>query len=75
MSPFNRPDHPPMSQTQPNYSGMGHELSYDGTPSMYTEDYADLSNYLNRPSPVVGSDVSGPSDAQTPVVNHQRGLG
>ncbi|CAL5184636.1 unnamed protein product [Lathyrus oleraceus] len=53
---------------------MGHELSYDGTPSMHTKDYVDLSNYLNKPSLVVGSDALGPSDAQTPVPNHQRGL-
>jgi hypothetical protein len=74
MSPFNRPGRPPMSQPQHNYSGMGHELSYGGTPSMHTEDYVDLSDNLNRPSPVVGSDAPGPSDAQTSVVNHQRGL-
>ena len=54
---------------------MGHELSYGGTPSIHIEDYADLSDYLNRPSPIVGSDSLGPSDAQTPVPNHQRGLG
>jgi hypothetical protein len=75
MSPFNRPGRPSMSQPHPNFSGMGHELSYGGTPSMHTEDYAELSDYLNRPSPVVGSDAPGPSDDQTPVQNRQRGLG
>ena len=30
---------------------------------------------LNGPSPVVGSDAPGPSNAQTPIPNHQRGLG
>jgi hypothetical protein len=42
---------------------------------MHTQYYVDLSEYLNRSSPAVGSDVPGPSDAQTPMVNHQRGLG
>ena len=54
MSPFNRLGRPSMSQPHPNFSGMGHELSYDGTPSMHTEEYAELSDYLTRPSPVVG---------------------
>ncbi|XP_050914517.1 protein MAIN-LIKE 2-like [Lathyrus oleraceus] len=75
MSPFNRPGRPSMSQPHPNFSSMGHELSYGGTPSMHTEDYAELSDYLNRPSPVVGSDAPGPLDDQTPVPNRQRGLG
>ena len=74
MSPFNRPGRPPTTQTQPNYSGMDHELSYGGTPSMHTQDYVDLSDYL-RQSPAVGGDVPGFSDTQTPGVNHQRGLG
>ena len=75
MSPFNRPGRPSMSQPHPNFSGMGHELSYGGTPSLHTEDYADSSKYLNGPSPVVGSDASGPSDDQTPVQNRQHELG
>ena len=54
---------------------MGHELSYTGTPSLNTEDYADLAEYLNGPSPVGGNDAPGPSDEQTPVQNRQRGLG
>ena len=74
MSPFNRLSRPLTTQTQPNYSAMGHELSSDGTPSMHTQDYPDLSDYL-RQSPAVGGDVPGPSDTQTPGVNHQRGLG
>ena len=74
MSLFNRPGRPCMSQPHPNFSRMGHELSYGGTPSMHTQDYADLSDYL-RQSPTIGGDVSGPSDTQTPGVNHQRGLG
>ena len=42
---------------------------------MHTEDYAELSDYLNRPSLIVGSDAPGPSDDQTPVQNRQHGLG
>ncbi|XP_050874518.1 protein MAIN-LIKE 2-like [Lathyrus oleraceus] len=75
MSPFNRPGRPSMSQPHPNFSGMGHELSYAGTPSLNTEDYAELAAYLNGSSPVGGNDAPGPSDEQTPVQNRQRGLG
>ena len=67
MSPFNRPGRPSTTQTQPNYSDMGHELNYGGTSLMHTHDYADLSDYL-RQSPTVGGDVPRPSDR----VNHQQ---
>ena len=74
MSPFNCPGRPPITQTQPNYSDMGHKLSYGGNASLHTYDYTNLSEYL-RESPIGGSDVLGPSNPQTPGVNHQRRLG
>jgi hypothetical protein len=74
MLPLNRPGPPLITQTQPNYSDIGHELSYDGNASLHKYDYTDLSEYL-RESPVGGGDVHESSNPQTPGVNHQRGLG
>jgi hypothetical protein len=74
MSPFNRPGRPPITQTHLKYSVMGHKLSYGGSTSLHTQDYANSSEYL-RESPACGGNVSGPSNPQTPGVNHQRGLG
>lgn len=74
MSPFNRLGRPSITQTQLNYSGMGHKLSYDGNTSLHTQDYTYLSEYL-RQSPAGGGDVSGSSNPQTSGMNHQLGLG
>lgn len=73
MSPFNRSGHPLITQTQPNYSVMGCELSYGGSASLHTQDYANLYEYL-RQSLAGGGDVHVPSNPQTLGMNHQRGL-
>lgn len=46
MSPFNRPDHTPITHlTHPNYSAMDHELSY-GSVSLHTQDSLEIEDLL-----------------------------
>lgn len=68
MSTFNRPGHTPVtSSTQQNYSGMGHELSYDIV-SFYTQDFLEMQELLRD-----YVDVSETSNPQTRGMNQQRG--
>ena len=71
MSPFNRPFRTPTPQPHPNYSGMGHELSY-GSMSFHTQDFMEMQELL-RDSP--GGDVAGTSDPSPPPADQPRGRG
>ena len=53
--------------SNPNYSGMGHEFSYDNVLSLHTRDFLEMQELLRD-----SDDVPETSNPQTPGVNQQR---
>lgn len=67
MSPFNHPGCTPITQsTHPNYSGMGHKLSYGKVP-LHIQDLLEMQELLRD-----SGDVPETSNPQTSKVNKQK---